>query len=77
MFWGEQQAIAAIVAVACNFFVPRVMSDLVALRNGKEECFCLPQLTGRETCFYFLFMILFCLKVLLAIGVGLVITALL
>jgi hypothetical protein len=25
MFWGEQQAIAAIVAVACNFFVPRVM----------------------------------------------------
>jgi hypothetical protein len=41
MFWGEQQAIAAIVAVACNFFVPRVM-DLVALRNGKQARFCLP-----------------------------------
>ena len=91
MFWGEQQATVALVAVACIFSAPAsltmeaaVLARKIPLLEEAAEIFREPGLLWRRwpvdgTClaFYFLSMIVFSLKVLLAIGAGLVMTALL
>jgi hypothetical protein len=62
----------ALVAVACNLFRP-TPSPI-----AHPRCVCGGwAVDGASLVFYFLSMIVFCLKVLLAIGAGLVMTALL
>jgi hypothetical protein len=75
LFWGEQQAIAALVAVACNLFVPGVDWVFFAERPNRVDRPLAVDCTNLASIFSF--MILFCLKVLLASGAGLVMTALL
>ena len=89
LFWGEQQATVALVAVAC-IFLPGILTMEAAVTARKIPLLEKPSnfsgtrpllapLAVDGTClaFYFLTMILFGLKVLLAIGAGLVMTALL
>ena len=90
LFWGEQQAIAALVAVAC-IFSARHLNDggrcswpgnssprkAVKFLGNLASFGGIWPVDGTCLAFYFLTMIVFSLKVLLAIGAGLVMTALL